>query len=112
MITQSELIGISTWTKPILHTKIFGKRFDACLVFRRNIQVAMTEYARSHKVDAVQLGAIQVTGWIESWCRDAYFKMRMPELLRQVPGLILKPKKAAKSMIRAEWSKIAARAGY
>ena len=112
MITQSELIGISTWTKPILHTKILGKKFDACMTFRRNIQIAMTEYARSHKVDAVQMGALQVTGWLESWCRDAYFKMRMPELLRQEPGLLSKPKNAAKSMIRAEWSKIAARAGY
>lgn len=112
MITQSELIGISTWTKPVLHTKILGKKFDACMTFRRNIQVAMTEYARHHKTDPVQLGALQVTGWIESWCRDAYFKMRMPELLRQVPGLLLKPKKAAKGMIRAEWSKYATKAGY
>lgn len=112
MITQSELIGISAWTKPVLHTKLLGKKFDACMNFRRNIQIAMTEYARSHKADLVQMGALQVTSWIESWCRDAYFKMRMPELLRQEPGLILKPKKAAKAMIRAEWSKMAARWGY
>jgi len=82
------------------------------MTFRRNIQIAMTEYARHHKADAVQMGALQVTGWIESSCRDAYFKMRMPELLRQVPELILKPKKAAKGMIRAEWLKLSARAGY
>jgi len=112
MITQSELIGISSWTKPVLHSKILGKKFDHCMNFRRNIQIAMTEYARNHKSDKVQLGAISICGWIENWCKQAYFAMRYPELLRQEPGLIYKSKKSAKSIMRAEWSKMAARWGY
>lgn len=112
MITQSELIGISAWTKPILHTKLSGRKFDACMNFRRNIQIAMTDYAKHNKIDIVQLGALQVCGWIESWCRDAYFKMRMPEMLRTDSSLALKPKNYAKGLIRKEWATMAAKWGY
>lgn len=112
MITQNELVGISAWTKPILHTKLTGKKFDAAMNFRRNIQMAMTEYARSHKLDQVQLGALQVCGWVESWCRDAYFKMRLPEMLRQQSDLLTKPKNYAKGLIRKEWTALAAKWGY
>lgn len=112
MITQNEMIGISAWTKPILHQKILGKDFNACMTFRRNLQIALTEYARHHKLDTVQMGIVQICGWVEKWCRDAYFKMRMPELLRQRSDLLLKPKKAVKNIMRAEWETMAARWSY
>ena len=41
MITQSELIGISSWTKPVLHQKLLGKNFNHCMNFRRNLQIAL-----------------------------------------------------------------------
>jgi hypothetical protein len=112
MITQSELVIISTWTKPILHQKIMGKSFNHAMNFRRNLQIALTEYSKHNKVDSVQLGIISITGWLEKWCRDAYFKARMPELLRQRADLVLKPKKFAKNIIRSEWETMAARWGY
>ena len=112
MITQSELIGMSSWTKPILHTKLAGRKFFHVMTFRRNIQIALTEYSRHNKMDQVQVGCIQVCGWIESWCRDAYFKMRMPEMLRQNSDLLTKPKNYAKGLIRKEWSTLAAKWGY
>ena len=112
MVTQSELIGISAWTKPVCHQKLTGKSFNHAMNFRRNLQIALTEYSRHHAMDAVQYGIISVTGWIENWCRQAYFYTRMPELLRQRADLALKPKKAVKNIIRAEWETMAARWGY
>jgi len=112
MVTQTELIGISAWTKPVCHQKLMGRSFNHAMNFRRNLQMALTEYSKHNKMDQVQLGIISVTGWIENWCRQAYFQMRMPELLRQRSDLVLKPKKAAKNIIRAEWETMAARWGY
>jgi hypothetical protein len=113
MITQNELIGISAWNKLKLHTVLSGKQFPACMTFRRNIQIALAEYSKNNKtLDVVQMGAIQICSWIEKWCRDAYYKMRLEELLRQRADLALKPKKFAKNIIRQEWAAMAARWGY
>lgn len=110
MVTQSELIGIAAWTKPVLHQKISGKSFQQAMTFRRNIQQAVTEYSRHNtRLDMVQTNAIQICGWIESWCRDAFYKNRLRDILRERQDLVFKPKSAAKSVIRSEWAALAAR---
>jgi len=103
MITQNELLKIAAISKAQLHSILFNKSIDEALVFRRNLQVALAEYAKHNKYDICQANILSVINQVESWARAAYFKKRLPEVLRSDTSLLRKGKASAKAIIAKEW---------
>lgn len=114
---QSDFVTVTALTKPQLHTMLKGQSFDTAMEFRREIQVALAQYAKHRgsqcsNLDHVQAGALRVLHAVESWCRQAFYARRMAEVLRQDAGLIKRTKKAAKYLVRKEWETLTARRAY
>jgi hypothetical protein len=111
-MTQSELVVISRITAVELKANM-GRSFKAALALRREIQVALTKYSKTHKQwDAVKDGAVRVCRQIESWCRDAYYKKRMVSILKEKPSLALQGKNAAKTIVKSEFETMIVRESY
>lgn len=113
-MTQAELIQVSALGKPMLHRLIKGQSFDTAMRLRYEIQRALAVYAKGKggTPDIVQEGAIFAAGQIESWCREAFYKRRMGEILRNDGNLVLRGKKTAKWQVRREWEALAAKMAY
>lgn len=117
-MTQSELIQVSALDRKSLHKMLQGVTFDTAMSFRKEIQQGLTAYARNKgsqtagNLDHVQTGALTVLHKIEEWCRQAFYTRRMGELLRQEGNLLYRGKKAAKTLVRQEWEKLAAQRAY
>jgi hypothetical protein len=116
-VTQAEFITVASLTKPMLHKMLKGVSFQKAMDLRYEIQKGLTAYAKTRgsqgsNIDAVQQGALDVLHNIESWCRQAYYSRRLPEILVQEGSLIYRGKKEAKTLVRQEWEKLAAERAY
>lgn len=113
-MTQREFVQVASLSKPNLHKMLLGLNFKTALRFRREIQEALTSYSKGTggRDDSIKAGAVSACQQIERWCREAYFKHRLGEVLVQTPGLIYKGKAAAKGIIRKEWEELILRASY
>lgn len=111
-MTQSELAMLSGVNAGQLRAAM-TKSFYGALAFRREVQVALTKYSKTHKEwDAIKAGAVKVCRQIESWCREAYYKERMVSVLKQRPELIKQSKQAAKTIVKTEFETLIARSSY
>lgn len=115
-MTGTEFLQVSALDKPALHKLLAGQSFDTAMTFRREIQQGLTRYARGKgaraEYDHVQTGALEVLRVIESWCREAFYRRRLPEILRQEGNLVLRGKKEAKWQVRKEWETLVAKRAY
>jgi hypothetical protein len=61
--------------------------------FRRHMQEALSQYAKTHKYDGIQHNAIKVNEIIAKYCLKWFRKWAHIELLKQKPDLIHKPQR-------------------
>jgi len=113
MFTEREVMLLSLYNKYMLHQRMLGMSFKAAFMFWRNVQVGLANYAKSHHIlDEIQNKLVIVLGWIESWLRHAYYRMRMDEMMQKDPSIYKYGKQYAKTMIRQEWESLAKRSSY
>lgn len=113
-MTRAEFLQVCALDKKQIHSMLKGQSFNTCFDFRREFQVGLANYSKNTggRHDTVKDSALIHLHLIEKWLRQAYYTRRMPELLKQEPGLIYKGKNVVKSMIRQEWEKMISKAAY
>ena len=112
MLTENELMFISSWDKPTLHATLIGKSLNHAMAMRRNLQQALAAYSKRHKFDIVQEGALSVIIQIERWSRQSYVRGRMMEIISRDWSYLKKGKASAKRIANEEFDKILKESNY
>lgn len=112
MLTQNELIAISTWSKPQLHSALLGRPLREALQMRRNLQEALTKYSKGKKYDDVQGNILAVIMQIERWARQGYVYNRLPKILSADWSYLKKGKASAKRKANEEFDLILKKHSY
>ena len=82
------------------------------MYYRRDLQVALTTYARHHSMDIVQTNILRVIRLVEMACWRSYFKYRFKQLLRTTPNVSKANFRALKKIVKAEWESVCKQRGY
>ena len=85
MISQADLILTCKMGEQQLGQLLAGRSWRDALLLRRELQVAMTEFARHHSSkdhDHIKMGFITITQRIERACRDKFIRNRVKKLSR------------------------------
>ena len=111
MLSRQEFLLICKMDKAQIFDRLRMSRMKMsdALLFRRDIQVALTDYSKRNTYDEVQDMALDVTLWIEKWCRLAYMSERVAKIKRLNPNR--KPD-GIKEIVKKEWEDLLRKASY
>lgn len=111
-VSQTDLVLLAGMGETDFRKSLGTMTLNSAMIWRRDIQQALAEYARHHGYDKVQAAALAMAQSIERSCWRTYWKRRVKELMRQDPNLVSKYGKTWKWHIRQEWDKMVKRASY
>lgn len=90
---NDEFILVICWKISHLYDFCRKSSFNDIMNFKRDLQVALANYARHNKYDSIQEKAIAMIGKIEKWCSMAFIEREMKQLNRIYPSWSDKRKK-------------------
>jgi hypothetical protein len=108
MISQTELVKLSTISGFELHNIIIKTPFKQGLIWRRDIQKALTEYSKHNKMDSIQEDITSVLKRIESTLFRTFRDHRMAYHMRECGYKI----DAAKIRLKQEWEGLLKKESY
>lgn len=112
MITQNELLLWSKWDRNAL-ILAFGKMsLTQWLKLRREMQVALHRYGKTHSMDEVQQSIVTHTKDIEIACWRTFFTFEGKRRMKTEPSFCKLPPQRRKTLIRKEWEALLKRYTY
>lgn len=110
MITQANMILICQMGPRVLGELVAGKSWRNALALRRDLQVAMTEFARTHSSaehQPIKDGFVTITGALERACREKFTRNRTKKL-----SSLGVPFETMKGQIKVEFESILKQMSY
>ena len=118
-LTENDLRLWAMWGPEAVLAKITTKDqrgmkvdINAAMRFRRDLQIALANYARHNKFDQVQESIIGHTKLIETTCWRAWWMREHKRRLRNDPTAQRIGPKTLKIQLRAEWEAMCRKASY
>jgi len=110
-VTQDEFLFAIRWTMPQYASWCKSHSFNEVMNLKREMQQALSTYAKKHKYDAVQAKALAILSKLEKWCKYAFVEMESARIIRGSPSLATSPT-TVKTMARQQWEILNSRMSY
>lgn len=97
------MMGIAHLNQEQFAAMLKGQSVDQALETRRQLQIALAEYARTHKMDALQDKVVTMTEKIAKWCRIVWMRQKMGFDYASAPKAVQEYNKVRFRALKAEW---------
>lgn len=104
--SQSEVILLARLNRFQLANIVRGYTIDQLLNYRRDIQIAIAERARTQRYDAIQEKLLTICQKLEKWARLAFLRGKLGYDFGSAPKIIKERDVARARKYKAEWEKI------
>jgi hypothetical protein len=102
MLSENVFVEVCSLEPEYIWGKVRSTSFKNAMLFFREFQESLTQYAKHHSYDKVQQSALKIQRILEKNIRDPYFAEKRRSLMRS--GLVL-PEKTMKRKIREDWER-------
>lgn len=110
MLTDTDLRLLAGMDTKALRKLLMTKSVREALIFRRNLQISLAAYSKSHpaigRVDVIQGQIIGICHQIESAARNAFTVSYWRKIKAKYPNMTLIERVSRKGTIRKEWEKL------
>ncbi len=110
LINDTDLKMLAGMTPAQLRALIAPKSVKAALMFRRDLQISLTNYSKKHpaigRLDHIQGQVIGICRQIEMAARNAFTITYWRKIKAAHPNMILTEKVSRKHKIKTEWEKL------
>lgn len=110
--SQTEMILIARMSRQQFTEMMRGQNVDQALETRRQLQIALAEYSKHRKYDAVQERILVMTEKIAKWCRIVWLKQRLGFDLPSASDAVRAFNKAKIKTVKDEWEFYIKRRSY
>jgi hypothetical protein len=102
MLLENVFVGVVALEPFEVWKKVRSGSLKGAMLFFREFQESLAEYAKHHPYDKIQRAALEIQHFLEKKIRAEYFDVKRKSMMRS--GMIL-PEKIMKTRIKADWGK-------